>query len=147
MGLLVKSKPFGLFPNLWDDESVREFFNADQAAKTVPTKAPLANVKETDLAYEIEVALPGFGKDQISLDIEDNVLTIKAHKEQSSEEKGRYTRKEFISSSYSRSFQLPEKLIDNDKVGAKLEHGILYIDLPKKKEVIEEKMPKRIKVS
>lgn len=146
MALVVKRKPFTSFPDLWDDGFVKDFFDFPKHVGRNPTVAPKANIKETDQDFQIELAIPGYAKEDISIDVEDGVLSVKAHKEEQSEEPGTYTRKEFALSQYERSFRLPIEKIDLDGITAKLEHGILLLVVPKRKEVIEAKTPKSIDI-
>jgi len=90
---------------------------------------PLVNVKESPEGYQLELAVPGYHKEDFHLAIENNLLTIRAkqeNKEVSKEEK--YTRKEFSSHSFSRSFTLP-KSIDAGNIKAVYVDGILKIAL------------------
>ena len=97
----------------------------------------LVNIKDTKEGYQIEVAAPGFKKEDISVKVEGNLLTISAETKQESEVKEeKYTRKEFNFSSFKRSFTLP-KTIEVAKVGGNYENGILTVTLPKKEEAKE----------
>ena len=98
---------------------------------------PAVNTKETDTAYELEIAVPGMAKDDFDVDINDNVMTISVEKEDSDEETtDDYTRKEFSYSSFRRSFTIP-KNVDKDAIDASYNNGILCIKLPKSEEVAE----------
>ena len=83
--------------------------------------------------HSLELALPGFSKEEITIKFEEDVLTVTAGHQPKEDEKGpKYTWNEFgYKSKYERSFQLPETL-DADNIGAKFENGILLITLPKK---------------
>jgi HSP20 family protein len=104
-----------------------------QSNETELTYKPAANVSEDDKNYTIELALPGFSKEEISIKFEDEVLTVTAGHQPKEDVKGpKYTWNEFgYKSKYERSFQLPET-IDADSIGAAFENGILRIALPKK---------------
>ncbi len=97
------------------------------------TYKPAANVREDESNYTIELALPGFVKEEISISFEDEVLTVTAGRQPQEDVKGpKYTWNEFgYKSKYERSFQLPET-IDADSISAAFENGILRIALPKK---------------
>jgi HSP20 family protein len=97
------------------------------------TYKPAANVREDEKNYTIELALPGFTKDEISISFEEEVLTVTAGRQPKEEVKGpKYTWNEFgYKSKYERSFQLPET-VDADQISAKFENGILNVILPKK---------------
>lgn len=104
-----------------------------QSTATELTYKPAANVREDDKNYSLELALPGFSKEEITIKFEEDVLTVTAGHQPKEDEKGpKYTWNEFgYKSKYERSFQLPETL-DADNIGAKFENGILMITLPKK---------------
>ncbi|MEI8049018.1 MAG: Hsp20/alpha crystallin family protein [Bacteroidota bacterium] len=104
-----------------------------QSNETELTYKPAANVREDEKNYTIELALPGFTKDEISISFEEEVLTVTAGRQPKEEVKGqKYTWNEFgHKSKYERSFQLPET-VDADQISAKFENGILNVTLPKK---------------
>lgn len=82
-------------------------------------------------AFHIDAELPGLSKEQIALNIEDDVLTIKAERKQESEEKKKdFHRVERSYGSFSRSFNLGE-MIDQENIGADFENGVLHVTLPK----------------
>lgn len=109
------------------------------------TTIPSANIKENDENFQIELGIPGVNKEQIKIDLEDDVLTISSEqKEEKTEEKDNYTRREFNYSSFSRSFYLPD-IVDSDKISAEYKDGILNIVIPKKESVIR-KSQKRIEI-
>lgn len=89
------------------------------------------DIKENEKEYIVEAELPGFKKEDITLDISDDVLTLKAeHKNENKEEKdGKYIRRERSYCSYQRSFVLEG--IDSEKIDAKYENGILSLVMPK----------------
>ena len=104
-----------------------------QSSETELTYKPAANVREDEKNYAIELALPGFTKDEISISFEDEVLTITAGRQPKEDVKGpKYTWNEFgYKSKYERSFQLPET-VNADNSSASFENGILLVTLPKK---------------
>ena len=106
------------------------------------TTLPSVNVKENVDGYEVEVAAPGFDKNEFNIELDNDVLTISSekHVENETKEDERYTKREFSYQSFSRSFTLPE-LVEGDKITAKYENGILRINIPKK----EEAKPKPVK--
>ncbi|MBQ0013808.1 MAG: Hsp20/alpha crystallin family protein [Oscillospiraceae bacterium] len=87
-------------------------------------------------SYKLTADLPGFEKDDIKIDIEDNTLTLSAerHSEfEKEDKKGKYVRMERSYGSYSRSFDLTG--IKSDEIEAKYENGVLTLNLPKLEEV------------
>lgn len=103
------------------------------------TTLPATNIKETEDAFEVELSVPGFNKEDFNLKLDNELLTISAKVEDKQEETtDKYTRREFRSQSFSRTFTLSET-IATEEINAKYDNGILKITLPKNKEVIENK--------
>ena len=92
---------------------------------------PAVNVRETKNHYKVDVAAPGFKKDDFKVTTEDGLLTISAEtNKEDKEEKDNYTRREFTSSSFIRTFNLPDN-IEDDKITANYQDGLLKIELRK----------------
>ena len=92
------------------------------------------DVHEHEDRYEVDIDLPGFKKDEISLDLDGGYLTVRAAKGLDKDEKskeGKVIRRERYAGSMSRSFYVGEELTAED-VGAKFENGVLSLTLPKK---------------
>ena len=107
---------------------------------------PKVNIKEEADAYIVEMAVPGLKKSDFNLNLENNTLSISAEIEENKEEKNEgYTRREFGYSSFKRTFTLPET-VEDSKIQAKYNEGILYLHLPKKEEA-KQKPARSIKVS
>lgn len=99
------------------------------------------DVRETENAYEVDVDLPGFKKDEISVELKDGYLTIQAAKgldKDEKDKKGRYIRQERYAGACSRSFYVGEG-VEPDQVSAKYEDGILKLTLPKE---VKKELPK-----
>ena len=97
------------------------------------TNSPKVNVKETDKAYEIEIANPGFTKDETNIKIEDNVIYVSMtneSKEGQEDENHKYHVKQWSKSSYQESWNIPENVIQ-EQISAKNNDGVLVITLPK----------------
>jgi len=106
-----------------------EFFNDPFFAPYTPTFK--TDVKETDDAYLIEAELPGVNKDEIKIEYVNDRLIISVNKDDNiNEEKENYIRRERRMTSMRRSFYLED--VDDEKISAKLENGILKIHVPKK---------------
>jgi HSP20 family protein len=130
-------------PDLTNLFDVDRFFPSSWGLGT--GKAPSVNVAETDREYHVEVFAPGFKKADFSVDVEDDMLHIRAEsKQEDKEEKRNYTRKEYHYQSFTRSFRLPENIQD-DQVSAKYEDGVLMITIPKT-QMEQEKPSKHIDV-
>lgn len=97
---------------------------------------PATNVITFDDRYELEVALPGFSKNDIEIEVDNDVLEISS-KEISKDDapKLNYRLREFNYAGFKKSFKLPESA-DGQKVKAKFNQGLLLITIPKKEEAI-----------
>lgn len=127
--------------NFFGNEFLPSIFGNDWA-NTIPA----TNVVETKDNYRLEVAAPGMNKDDFKLNVEKDLLTISAEKQnESKEETEKFTRREFNHSKFTRTFTLPET-IDAEKISAQYVDGLLKVTLPKKEEV-KEKGAKEIKIS
>jgi HSP20 family protein len=112
--------------DFFDDD---RFFNA---ASFSGKSLPAVNVKETDKAYEVEFAAPGFNKKDFNISVDNGVLTVSAESKQEKETKDdNYTRREFGYASFSRAFSLPVNTNEDD-IQAKYEEGILKLTVAKK---------------
>ncbi len=110
------------------------------------TTLPAVNIKETDDAYLLDFAAPGYKKDDFVIELNNDVLTVSSEKKvENVEEEDNFTKKEFSYESFTRSFNLPE-LVEGDKIKATYKNGILEIKIPKKEEA-KPKPVKQIKVS
>ena len=93
---------------------------------------PAVNIIENDKNYEIELAAPGMRKSDFKVKLEKGFLTISAEREEKKEEKEKnYTRKEYSSSSFTRSFTLPDDVKEDD-IKAHYEDGVLKLTIAKK---------------
>jgi|ERR1041385_2413061 HSP20 family protein len=145
---LVKTKPKGtLIPSVFSDFfDTDRFFSPRWFEREFAETLPAVNIKESGKLFNIEFAAPGFGKNDFKINVEDDVLTISAEKQEEKKDEGeRYTKKEFNYASFSRSFTLPQNA-NGEKVDSKYENGILKLTLPKKEET-KVSSRKEIKVS
>ncbi|WP_421918768.1 Hsp20/alpha crystallin family protein [Marinifilum sp.] len=101
---------------------------------------PAANVLEEEKYFLIEVSIPGFAKEDVKINIENDSLKISVEKKSEEKEK-KYLRREFGASKFERSFKLADT-IDQQKISAEVKDGILNITLPKN----EEKKPEIHKI-
>ena len=121
------------FPTVFD-----EFLNSD-LMNTVSTTAPSVNVKETEKAYIVELAAPGVKKDYCRVHVdEDHNLCVAIenkfeHKED--DKHSHYLRREFSYTNYEQKYSLPED-VNGEEINAKVEDGILTIELPKLQKVV-----------
>ena len=94
------------------------------------------NIEELENEYLVTVEVPGVSKKDINIEYEDNYLTISVEKKQEVNDK-KYLRKEITEASYQRSFYLEN--VNEDKITAKLEAGILNIKIEKIKQEVKNK--------
>lgn len=134
---------FPVFPSIINDFFADDFSNWSPIYSAKKQFLPAVNLKETEKDFTIELAVPGMKKGDFKLEIEGNVLIISSEKkEENMDKESGYTRKEFSYQSFSRSFNLPEKLADTDRIEATYTDGILNIVIPKR----EEQKPKPSRV-
>lgn len=96
------------------------------------------DIYEKDGNYHIEIDIPGFDKNEISVECENGYLTITAEKNEENEDENKnYIRRERTYGKYQRSFYLGD--VDEDAIKAEFKHGILKIHVPK----LEEKDTKK----
>lgn len=134
-----------MMPSIFGENLFDDFFGRDfDLFPALPGRDPLygkhaknlmkTDVRETDSTYELDVDLPGFKKDEISVDLRDGYLTIGAVKGFDKEDKqGHYIRQERYAGTCSRSFYVGEGIQAGD-VSAKFEDGILKLSLPKREQ-------------
>ena len=123
-----------LFDDLFDDDFMRfpAWGGRDPLYGKRAKNLMKTDVRETENTYEVDVDLPGFKKDEISVDLQDGYLTIRASKGLDKDQKdkeGKYIRQERYAGACSRSFYVGD--VEADQIAAKYEDGILKISLPK----------------
>jgi HSP20 family protein len=100
---------------------------------------PSVNIADADKAFEVNVALPGFEKKDVKLEIQNDCLIVSSEKQYENEEKNKnWMRREFGYASFQRVFQLPESA-DQNKVQAEMKKGILSVKVAKKAGYLENK--------
>ncbi|MFN3753620.1 Hsp20/alpha crystallin family protein [Flavobacterium sp.] len=137
---LVK-RNYNNFPSIIDEFLKPDWFGGFQ---NLQTNIPAVNIKETDTNYSLELAAPGKVKDDFTIEIDHNVLTISSEVKTENEQKddnGRYTRREFSYAAFRRAFTLPET-VNTEDINANYENGVLFVTLPKKQEALPK--PKRL---
>ncbi|MCU7551566.1 Hsp20/alpha crystallin family protein [Chitinophagaceae bacterium LB-8] len=98
------------------------------------TTIPAVNIVELPKEFKVSLAVPGMKKEDFTIDVEDDMITISSQNEENKEVKDeKYTRKEYNYSSFSRSFTLPEN-VKQDAIEAVYTDGVLQLVLPKKAE-------------
>ncbi len=161
MAQLVVKRNGNAFPSLMTDLlDTDRFFDTDlldlesdlllPPSMILPSRAigriPSVNVTEREKDFLIELAAPGMSKKDFKVELDGDVLSISAKKEEKHNEKENgLTRKEFSYESFCRCFRLPENS-KVEKIDAEYENGILKIEIPKK-EITVSKPKKAIAVA
>ncbi|MFP4488330.1 MAG: Hsp20/alpha crystallin family protein [Bacteroidales bacterium] len=144
-----ENKPFPSFPSLIDRflEGNLMDWNMSNFAELDST-LPAVNVRENDNEIFIDLAAPGLKKSDFNVSYDNGRLLISCEKkdEKTDKDGDRVTRREFNYQSFQRSFNIPENMVDADKINAKYNDGILHLTLPKREEV-KPKPSKEIKIS
>lgn len=132
--------------NPWRDFlNLDDFFGSAMSGRS--TQLPAVNISENDKYYHVEVVAPGFKKEDFKVKVDDDILTISAETKTENTEEGQnkeYSRREYSSSSFTRSFQLPDNVKD-DSITATYQDGILKLEMPKSEQ--QQKTTKEISVS
>ena len=120
-----------LFGNGWLDRMLSTPLD-EYLGLTRVSNVPSVNVSETDKEYTVSVAAPGMDRNDFTVETAEDMLTISAEKakEEKEEREGRYNRREYNYSSWSRSFSLPEDC-NAEKIDAEYRSGELRITIPK----------------
>lgn len=116
-------------------DNTERFFEPDFiGGRMLTSSMPLTNITENNNAYTIELAAPGLSKKDFHIDIQDNILSISVEKEEETKTGDEnYTRREYSYNAFSRSFNLPDS-VKNEDIKAEYENGVLKLLLPKKAE-------------
>jgi HSP20 family protein len=122
------------FEDFWDTSSSfgREVTSKARASMVPFTGMPSVDIEDEGKEYRLTVDLPGFKKEDVQVEVADDMVTINAKSSHAENEKKKnYVRRERSSQTYYRKIQLPEA-VRSDDANAKLNDGILEITLPKK---------------
>ena len=135
--LLTKFDPLREFTNM---QKMFEAFNAPVASESsLGAFTPKVNTREGEFAYHIDVDLPGVKKDDIKIDVHDNILTIhgeRNYKEEIKEED--YYKVETSFGKFQRQFTLPDN-VDVEDISASSNDGVLEVVVPKLEKAVEKK--------
>lgn len=119
-----------IFDDFFNDSLIPGFFMAENPIKT--------DIRETEKEYIVEAELPGVTKEDIKIDLRDDVLSIFVEQNKEvNEERENYIRRERKYGSYCRNFYVDN--VDNEKVTARYDNGVLFVTLPKAKETKDKK--------
>jgi len=121
------------FPS-WIEEFFGNDFVSNYNEHNANVSVPSVNVKEDDEKFLIEVAAPGLHKEDFNIEVDNGILKISSEKKQEYDNKSeKILRREFSYCSFKRTFSLPDS-VNTEKIDAKHENGILYVNLPKREE-------------
>ena len=145
-----------MLPSIFGENLFDDFFGDPFEMMVPQSRNPLygkhaknlmkTDVRETDESYELDVDLPGFTKDEISVELKNGYLTIQAAKgldKDQSDKKGKYIRQERYAGACSRTFYVGEGVQPED-VTASFENGILQLSVPK---AAKKQLPKNTSVT
>ena len=116
------------------DNILEEFLTPQKSsAREEGNYSPRIEVKENDQGYVVEADLPGVTKDNLKVSVEGQRITIEAQVRRASESKEgeNIIHSERVARKYTRSFEVAHD-VDDSLTVAKLEHGVLTLNLPKK---------------
>ncbi len=133
---LVKRTNENWLPSIFDDMFKTDWLGGTTNVNSIGVSIPAVNILENEESFEVAVAAPGKTKEDFNIELDNDVLTISAEaksESETSEKNGRFTRKEFNYSTFKRAFSLPDT-VDNSRISANYENGVLNITLPKKEE-------------
>jgi len=134
----------GLFDHFFDNDL---FDWSNRNYSTNNTTLPAVNIKEGKDGFEVEMAAPGLEKKDFKIELNGDMLTISSEKkvEKETKEEEHFSKREFSYQSFSRTFTLPNT-VDEEKIKAKYQNGILKVFIPKKEEA-KPKPAKKIAIS
>jgi HSP20 family protein len=124
----------------------KDFFDTNfEYLPTLTRNGGLSNISENENEYLVEISAPGLKKEDIKIELENDVLKISSSVEDNKEEKNEsYYRREFYKSSFERSFAIP-KGVNKEQISATMDNGILIVEIPKAKEEKKENIKITIK--
>ncbi len=118
-----------------------DLFTLDMPSRTHRSynTTPRANVVKTDTGYGIELAAPGFSRDEFELSVDDNKLKIELGTEDSKDYEDKVVHREYRYTNIKRTFTLPENT-NIDGISARYEAGILYVDVPVEEKGVQKRL-------
>ena len=116
--------------------------HGEEGERSVGIWSPRVEIVELDDRFEVTAELPGMKRDEVKVELKDDVLTISGEKVLENEKKDRNIHLcERVYGSFNRSFQMPQ-YVDASKTKAEFKEGVLTLDIPK----VEEAKPKQISI-
>lgn len=144
MLVVRKNKDWNSLPTM--SSFLNEFFGNDNLSLGHRFNDTKVNIQEDENSYGISLALPGYKKEDVNIELKDGLITISSKFENENEEKtDGYLRKEFVKSSFEKSFHFPEDA-NEENIDASMENGVLTITLNKIKEIEDTTKIKKIDI-
>lgn len=112
------------------DEIMRQAFPSFDKAFFEKGSYPKVDILDTEKSVVVEAAVPGMSKEDISVDVHNDILTISGEKRSESEKGENYVYRELKRSSFRRSWTLPDNL-NQEEIYARFENGMLYLEIMK----------------
>jgi len=141
----VLNRNSGLLPAIFEDLFAENRLDVPNYENF---RIPPVNIRENLSTFDIELAVPGFSKENFSIEVENDLLKVtgESSREESTEDatETTFTRREFGYKSFIRTFNLPET-VDVEQIDASYEAGVLKIKLPKKEE--HKKLKRMVEIS
>jgi HSP20 family protein len=137
MTLAKVTNQFPVFPGIFDKFFDTDLFDMNRRNFSgTNTTLPSVNIKENTDGFEVEMAVPGLKKEDFNIELNNDLLTITSEKkvENETKEGEEFIRREFSYQEFKRSFTLPN-IVDDEKIQAKYEDGVLKVYVPKREEV------------
>lgn len=136
-----------LFDDFFDDAFARSLWNGrDPLYGKHARNLMKTDVRENEQGYSLAIDLPGFKKDEVSVELKDGYLTVSAQKgldKDETDDQGRYIRRERYAGSCSRSFYVGD--LRPEDIKGKFESGVLTLSLPKARPALPQQ-PNRIAI-
>jgi HSP20 family protein len=139
MANLVPWSPLREMQRMLDDMMDETIYSAPLSSGS----GPAVNVSQTERDVLVDVRIPGFTTDNLTIEAGEDFLTVAGETSQTQEDgAAQYFRREFVSQSFSRTVSLPA-LVQGDKAEASMKNGVLHVRIPK---IVEER-PKTSKIN
>ena len=132
----VKPQVHSQFVDPSIDRLINRFFGSEVSSgpfRDWVENRPAVNIVETDAAFRIELAAPGLHKEDFSIKVEKDTLSVSAKKESAVVEGEKIKVREFAYTSFQRNFTLP-KTVNAESIEARYDNGVLFLTVPKKEE-------------
>lgn len=125
-----------VFDNLFTDSFISD---------RLVTRVPAVNIVESDTAFQLELAAPGLNKEDFTISVDKNLISIAAEKNVTGESSDKtYSKREFNYSSFSRTFTLPD-VVNYNNIEANYVDGVLIVKIGKKEDAIVAKRSIEVK--